>query len=53
MIKIWFEGYGFLDYLEPKEYFADAWAYVETSEGDDGKRYDIVELNNEFRFTNI
>ena len=53
MEKIWFTGWGFLVWLDPEEYFSDGWRYVGTDEGDDGERYDIVEKDNEYRYTNI
>ena len=53
MEHMYFDEFGFLGWLEPKEYYAKAWRFVGTAEGDDGERYDIVEMDNEYRYTNI
>lgn len=48
MEKIYFEDYGELDWLEPKDFWADGWSIVKTV-----NNYDIVVRNNEWRYTNI
>ena len=37
-----FEGYGELEWLEPTDYFAGPWKYLETARAEDGEMYDIV-----------
>lgn len=53
----YFPGYGFLDYLDPEEYFADNWGYVGTEESMAGVEWDIVSIDRgieqEYRFTQI
>lgn len=53
MEKMHFRTYGFLDWLEPEEFWADGWKYLHYAYGTDEERYDIVELNGEYRYTNI
>ena len=50
---MWFTDYGFIDWLEPEEYYSDDWKYHCSAEGADGNRYDIVILDNEWRYTII
>ena len=51
--KLWFRGFGYLDWLEPKEYFADSWRYLHTAFGSDDEGYDIVEKDEDYRYTRI
>ena len=53
MGKVYFEVYGELEWIEPKDYYAGAWTYVCTAQGDDGEPYDIVRDGMELRYTNI
>lgn len=53
MEKIWFRGYGFLDWLSPEAYYTDKWKYLHYAYGSDEKEYDIVEMNGEYRYTKI
>ena len=41
-MKLYFTDYGTLEWLEPKDYYAEPWKYLCTAEADDGERYDIV-----------
>ena len=53
---MYFEGYGELDWLNAKDYYADSWKYLCTAQGDDGEFYDIVVKGDypcELRFTTI
>ena len=42
MEKKYFEDYGFLDWLEPTEYYADPWTYVGCIKDDYGEKFDLV-----------
>lgn len=55
MEKRWFDGYGWLEWLEPVDYYGDPWWYVVSAEGDDGERYDIVRDHDAtvYRYTNV
>lgn len=53
MEKMWFRGYGFLEWLEPEEYWKDSWEYHRIAYGSDEQEYDIVELNGDYRYTNV
>lgn len=47
--------YGELEWLDPKEFYADCWSIVESVRGTDKEPYDIV-INletQEYRYTNI
>ena len=54
---MYFEGYGELNWLNPKDYYADSWKYVCTAQGANEEFYDIVAVKGshpcEFRFTII
>ena len=51
---MYFRGYGDLEYLEPKTYYAEPWTYVGSAYGDDGVLYDLVRnAQMEMRYTNI
>lgn len=53
---MYFTDYGPLEWLEPKEYYAEPWKYLRTAEGADGEMYDIVIQEDypcELRYTNI
>lgn len=55
-MKNYFEGYGELEWLEPKDYYAAAWKYLRSAEGADGEMYDIVIMGDypcELRYTTI
>lgn len=54
-LSIWFSGFGFLSWLDTKEYYKGEWTYVHSAHGDDGERYDIVrnEDGTEYRYTLI
>lgn len=55
-MKNYFEGYGELEWLEPKDYYAAAWKYLRSAEGADGEMYDIVIMWDypcELRYTTI
>lgn len=51
----YFEEYGFLDWLSPKDYYADNWRYVCTDMESQDMWYDIVrhEETQEYRYTTI
>ena len=56
MGKMYFEDYGELEWLEPSEYYASAWKYLRSAEGEDGELYDIVIMGDypcELRYTTI
>ena len=56
MGKMYFEGYGELEWLEPHDYYASAWKYLRSAEGEDGELYDIVIIGDypcELRYTTI
>ena len=53
MEKMLFRRYGVLDWLSPEEYYADKWKYLHYAYGSDEKKYDIVEKDDEYRYTNI
>ena len=53
MEKMWFRGYGFLDWLSPEAYYTDKWKYLHYAYGSDTVQYDIVEKDGEYRYTNI
>ena len=53
MEPMYFTDFGTLEWLKPQDYWKHAWRFVGTAEGDDGERYDIVEMDNEYRYTNI
>ena len=53
MEKMWFRGYGFLDWLSPEAYYTDKWKYLHYAFGSDEVQYDIVEKDGEYRYTNI
>ena len=40
--KMKFEGYGELEWLEPTDYYAGPWKYLEAAKAEDGEMYDIV-----------
>lgn len=50
-----FDGYGKLEWLEPKQYYVESWQFVEVAVGEDGERYDIVVKRNpcKIAYTNI
>ena len=55
-MKNYFEGYGELEWLELKDYYAAAWKYLRSAEGADGEMYDIVIMGDypcELRYTTI
>lgn len=39
-----FENYGNLEWLEPEDFYADAWYILDTDTAEDGETYDIVLL---------
>ena len=47
-MKQFFESYGWLDWLEPEDFWKDYWSVYETVDD-----YDIVIRDGEFRYTNI
>ena len=51
----YFEYYGYLQWLDPEQYYAEPWTYVGYAEDEDGKLFDLVRNNKtmEMRFTNI
>ena len=56
MGKMYFEEYGELEWLEAADYYADAWKYLRSAEGEDGELYDIVIKGDypcELRYTTI
>lgn len=53
MEKKWFRGYGFLDWLDPEDYYADNWIYLHYAYDASEERYDIVELDGDYRYTRI
>ena len=54
MDKMWFTDFGFLEWLEPKDYYMEAWRYVGTERDDEeNEEYDIVEMDGDYRYTNI
>lgn len=44
--KQYFYGYGFLNWIDPTEYYSGNYSYYETYADSDGEVYDIV-VNNE------
>lgn len=48
-----FDYYGELEWLDPKDYYADAWKYCGTERGEDGELYDIVYMGGETCYTTI
>lgn len=42
MEERYFEGYGFLEWLEPTDYYAEPWTYVCASEDDCNEPFDLV-----------
>ena len=52
-MKQFFEGYGWLDWLEPKDFWADSWSVYETVINCFDEEYDIVIRDGKFRYTNI
>lgn len=54
-MKMYFEGYGMLEWLEPADYYASDWTYKGFLDGADGVEYDIVfsRSTQEFRYTHI
>ncbi len=46
--KMKFEIYGELEWLEPTDYYAGPWRYLETVRAEDGKMYDIVVMNRHY-----
>ena len=42
MSKMYFSGYGELEYIEREKYLAEPWKYLRSAEGTDGELYDIV-----------
>ena len=53
MEKMLFRRYGVLEWLPPEAYYTDKWKYFHYAYGADEKKYDIVEMNGEYRYTNI
>lgn len=39
---MYFEHYGWLEWLEPAEYYAKPWRYHRTTTGPDDVEYDVV-----------
>ena len=53
---MYFKDYGYLECLEPSEYYAEPWRYHATAENEDGERYDVVESvgdRSELRYTTV
>ena len=55
MQPIWFDGYGLLDYLDPKIFYTSDWMWSTEKEGQDGNCYDIVfnRARFEYRYTHV
>lgn len=55
MEERYFDEYGFLEWIDPKDYYADCWTYRCTLEADDEEYYDVVmnKRTMELRYTNI
>lgn len=54
-MKMFFEEYGMLEWLEPEEFYSGAWSIHGTAVGEDGEKYDILldGHGNEFRYSTI
>ena len=50
---MWFRRYGCLDWLEPEDFYKDNWKYLHYAYGSDEKKYDVVEMNGDYRYTNL
>ena len=55
MKRKYFEGYGFLNWLDPAEYFAGSWTYVGYADDDCEEIFDLVRNKRtmEMRYTTI
>ncbi len=49
----YFEDYGMLKWLDPNDYRKGKWRYVGYAIATDDEEYDIVENDNEYRFTRV
>ena len=51
----YFEGYGFLPYIEPTKYYAEPWKYVGYEYDENGEEWDVVYNNstNEYAYTTV
>lgn len=52
---LYFDGFGTLKWLDPKDFYASYWVFVETSaRAEDGDNYSIVSDNKgDIRYTSI
>lgn len=55
MERRYFEDYGFLEWLEPTDYYAGPWTYVGYAEDDLDEPFDLVRniKTMEMRYTNV
>lgn len=54
-MKMFFEEYGILDWINPEDFYAGAWSIHGKAIGEDGEEYDIVidGRGNEYRYSII
>ena len=44
-MKMKFENYGELEWLEPEDFYVGVWKILSVATGEDGQMYDIVYIN--------
>lgn len=54
-MKMFFEEYGMLEWIEAEEFYANGWSIYGTATGEDGETYDILldSRGNEFSYSII
>lgn len=54
-MKMFFEEYGMLEWIEPEDFYTGAWSIHDVATAEDGEKYDIVidERGNEYRYSII